>query len=88
MRAFLVPLALLHVAPPRPVGGIDNGIGVVPPQGWRSWNSFPCEQSSATQLNGGDIIDDAAMRAQMHAVKDRNRTLFNGSTVSLADIGL
>ena len=64
--------------------GIDNGIGMVPPQGWRSWNSFPCEQSSATQLRGGDIIDDAAMRAQMAAVKDRSRKLFNGSTISLA----
>ena len=83
LLGLLGPLALLLTS----AVGIDNGIGMVPPQGWRSWNSFPCEQSSATQLRGGDIIDDAAMRAQMAAVKDRSRKLFNGSTISLADIG-
>lgn len=69
------------------VCSIDNGIGARPPRGWRSWNSFPCEDSSATQLSGGDIIDDAAMRAQMHAVLDTSRVLHNGTAISLAELG-
>ena len=53
-----------------------------------SQNVFPCEQSSKTQLNGGDIIDDAAMRAQMHAVLDTTRPVWNVSgPASLAKLG-
>eukprot|EP01047_Picozoa_sp_COSAG01_P103177 COSAG01_NODE_32669_length_577_cov_1.905858_1_plen_77_part_10 len=38
-------------------------------------------------LSGGDIIDDAAMRAQMHAVLDRSRPLHNGTAACLAELG-
>ena len=83
----LALLLLLCAAVCVRVGCIDNGIGQRPPRGWRSWNVFPCEDSSNTTLSGGDIIDDDAMRAQMHAVLDRSRVLHNGSAVSLAELG-
>ncbi len=25
--------------------GIDNGLGLIPPRGWRSWNAFDCLES-------------------------------------------
>ena len=85
--ACRLALLLLCAAACVRVGSIDNGIGQRPPRGWRSWNVFPCEDSSNTTLSGGDIIDDAAMRAQMHAVLDRSRVLHNGTAVSLAELG-
>lgn len=56
---------------------------------------FPCEDSSPTKLNGGDIIDAAAMMSQMHAVLDKSRAVYwrtaDGQGVwnktSLAELG-
>jgi len=52
----------------------DNGLSVVPPMGWRSWNVF-------AQRN-----DDAAMRAMMAAMTDKSRTV-DGVPTSLLDVG-
>ena len=43
----------------------------VPLQGWRSWNSYTCQDSTNTTFTGGDIISDDAMRTAMHAVLDK-----------------
>eukprot|EP00038_Savillea_parva_P011730 m.199659 g.199659 ORF g.199659 m.199659 type:complete len:667 (+) comp20803_c0_seq1:35-2035(+) len=53
---------------------IDNGLGVTPPRGWRSWNSFHAD------------INDTVMRAQMAAVTDTSRSV-NGKPTSLAALG-
>ena len=39
MRRLLLA-ALLAAAAPRRGGAIQNGLGLTPPQGWRSWNEF------------------------------------------------
>jgi len=53
---------------------IDNGIGYLPPMGWRSWNCF------------GGNIDQQKMMSIMDAITDRSRQV-NGKFASLADIG-
>eukprot|EP00039_Didymoeca_costata_P027722 m.19038 g.19038 ORF g.19038 m.19038 type:complete len:663 (-) comp6470_c0_seq1:97-2085(-) len=53
---------------------IDNGLGITPPRGWRSWNLF--------QAN----INDTVMRGQMHAVLDTSRTV-GGKPTTLASLG-
>ena len=53
---------------------IDNGLGIVPARGWRSWNFF------------GDDINQATIEAQMEALVARNRTV-GGVPMSLADLG-
>eukprot|EP00041_Stephanoeca_diplocostata_P006679 m.91082 g.91082 ORF g.91082 m.91082 type:complete len:157 (+) comp16486_c0_seq3:56-526(+) len=58
---------------------IDNGIGLTPPRGWRSWNAFDC-------MTNDTIITDAHMRAQMIAVLDKSR-MVNGVPTSLAELG-
>jgi len=53
---------------------IDNGLGITPPRGWRSWNLF------------GPAINDTVMRAQMDAVLDSSRKV-NGVPTTLASLG-
>jgi len=53
---------------------IDNGIGHLPPLGWRSWNSF-----------GGDI-DQPKMIGIIDALVDSSRQV-NGKPTSLLDLG-
>jgi alpha-galactosidase len=56
------------------VHAIDNGIGLTPPRGWRSWNLFH------------DKVNDTVMRAQMVAVLDKSR-MVDGQPTSLASLG-
>jgi len=65
---------------------IDNGLGVVPPRGWRSWNAYTCTDSSNTTLTGGNILTDAVMRATMDAVLDKSRSV-GGKPTTLASLG-
>lgn len=58
---------------------IDNGIGLTPPRGWRSWNAFDC-------LEDKTIITQAHMHAQMVAAVDKSR-MVDGKPTSLADLG-
>eukprot|EP01079_Euglenida_sp_SAG-EU17-18_P009163 gene9163-8254_t len=48
MRAALAAALLLPL--PAPVCSIDNGLGVTPPMGWRSWNQFQCAINQVGQL--------------------------------------
>ncbi len=66
--------ALLVSTVSRSVNGIDNGLGIVPARGWRSWNEF------------GDDINQATIEAQMEALASRKRTV-GGVPTSLADLG-
>ncbi|CAJ1351080.1 unnamed protein product [Effrenium voratum] len=59
--------------------GIDNGIGLTPPRGWRSWNAFDC-------LEPRSILTQAHVKAQMDAVLDKSR-LVDGKPTSLAELG-
>ena len=54
--------------------------------GWRSWNSYTCQDSTNTTFTGGDIISDAAMRTAMHAVLDTSRSV-QGVSTTLASLG-
>jgi len=58
---------------------IDNGIGLTPPRGWRSWNAFDCMQEKT-------IITQEHMRVQMVAALDKSR-LVDGRPTSLAELG-
>jgi alpha-galactosidase len=53
---------------------IDNGIGVRPPRGWRSWNNF------------GTGINQELIEAQYAALANRSRTV-DGVPTSLLDLG-
>ena len=66
--------AVAVAATSRGVAGIDNGLGIVPARGWRSWNEF------------GDDINQATIEAQMAAMVSRKRTV-GGVPTSLADLG-
>eukprot|EP01059_Diplonema_ambulator_P031668 TRINITY_DN588_c0_g2_i3.p1 TRINITY_DN588_c0_g2~~TRINITY_DN588_c0_g2_i3.p1 ORF type:complete len:415 (+),score=162.67 TRINITY_DN588_c0_g2_i3:48-1292(+) len=57
-----------------PVLAIDNGIGLTPPMGWRSWN---CYHSGVTQ---------ALMEKVMDKMAEKSRTV-NGKVMSIADLG-
>jgi hypothetical protein len=56
------------------VSGIDNGLGITPPRGWRSWNCF------------GNDVYDSRMRSIIDAMVDRSRSV-NGKPTSLVDMG-
>ena len=56
------------------VAAIDNGLGLTPPRGWRSWNQF---DTGITQ----ELIE-----AQYAALADRSR-LVDGAATSLLDLG-
>ena len=79
LASVLVSCAMLASA-------LDNGLGLTPPRGWRSWNSYPCEDSSNTTFTGGDIISDIAMRGAMHAVLDTTRFVL-GVKTNLSSLG-
>jgi len=53
---------------------INNGKGITPPMGWRSWNLF------------GDKVDQDLIQKQMEGMVSRKRTV-NGVPTSLADLG-
>ncbi|CAJ1420135.1 unnamed protein product [Effrenium voratum] len=72
-------LLLPAVVPVVTVLGIDNGIGLTPPRGWRSWNAFDC-------LEPRSILTQAHVKAQMDAVLDKSR-LVDGKPTSLAELG-
>lgn len=57
-----------------PVLAIDNGYGITPPMGWRSWNCY-----------AGDI-SDSKMRAVVDAMVSKNR-LVDGVPTSLLEVG-
>ena len=59
---------------PRAVTAIDNGLGLTPPKGWRSWNFFLSANNQSV------------MEAQMRAVVDKSR-LVDGRPTSLAELG-
>jgi len=67
-------LLLAAVVCPKLCFGIDNGVGLTPPMGWRSWNCMH-----------GDI-SDARIRATVDAITSRHRTV-GGVGTSLADLG-
>ena len=53
---------------------LDNGLGVTPPRGWRSWNQFQCN------------IQQPLIEAQYAALASRAR-LVDGRPTSLLDLG-
>jgi len=55
------------------VAGIDNGLGITPPMGWRSWN-----------LYAGDVTQEL-IESQMRALVKKRE--FDGKMISLADLG-
>ena len=55
---------------------IDNGLGRTPPMGWRSWNLF------------GANVNDAIMRGQMAAMVGYKAPIWNGTSMSLFEIGM
>jgi hypothetical protein len=69
MRAHL-GLALLFAG----AAAIDNGLGVVPPRGWRSWNQFQCS------------INQTLVEAQYRAMVEE-RSLDGGERISLLSLG-
>ena len=74
LPAVAVVRLLLLLLLPRGVAALQNGLGIKPPRGWRSWNEF------------GDDINQATFEAQAEALASRNRTV-NGVATSLADLG-
>lgn len=70
--AKLVLLLLLVLA--TTCTGIDNGFGVTPPRGWRSWNQF------------GTGINQKLIEAQYEALAGRSRKV-DGVPTSLLDLG-
>ena len=67
MMAFAILIVDLATA-------IDNGLGVTPPRGWRSWNQFDTG------------IHQELIEAQYVALADRSR-LVDGVATSLLDLG-
>ena len=54
--------------------GIDNGVGLTPPLGWRSYNAF------------GGRPTQAMMLEMMDAMVDKSRTV-DGKPTSLLELG-
>eukprot|EP00928_Gymnodinium_smaydae_P087229 TRINITY_DN71522_c0_g1_i1.p1 TRINITY_DN71522_c0_g1~~TRINITY_DN71522_c0_g1_i1.p1 ORF type:complete len:615 (+),score=55.17 TRINITY_DN71522_c0_g1_i1:204-2048(+) len=75
--SFLALASLLVLVVPN--HSIDNGLGITPPRGWRSWNTFDCTSPSK-------IITDTKMRDAMLAVLDTSRKV-DGKPASLKDLG-
>ena len=74
MKVTAAAALAMVVFPTTTVLGIDNGIGVTPPRGWRSWNQFQC------------AINQTMIEAQYEAMVDRSRQV-NGKNMSLVDVG-
>ena len=68
-RALVLLFALVST-----VRAIDNGLGLLPPMGWRSYNAF------------GGRVSQSMMNAMMDAMVDRSRTV-DGKPTSLLDLG-
>ena len=66
----------VYCVPPllQPVLGLDNGLALTPPLGWRTYNAF-----------GGDVSQDL-MEEMMEAMVDRSR-MVDGKPTSLLDLG-
>ena len=71
VRPRLLLLATLSLLP---AAAIENGLGLTPPKGWRSWNFYLSR------------VNETVMRAQMRAAVDKTRTV-NGVPTSLAELG-
>ena len=71
VRPRLLLLAALSLLP---AAAIENGLGLTPPKGWRSWNFYLSR------------VNETVMRAQMRAAVDKTRTV-NGVPTSLAELG-
>ena len=69
LRLLLVKLVGLGM-----VDGLDNGLGLTPPRGWRSWNCF------------GSGVTQQKMLTQVDALGDRSR-LVDGRPTSLLELG-
>lgn len=69
---FLTALALLHGA--GVVVALDNGLGLTPPQGWRSWNLF------------GADVNQSLIQGIMSGMVSKKRTV-DGVPTSLCDLG-
>eukprot|EP00041_Stephanoeca_diplocostata_P015730 m.301214 g.301214 ORF g.301214 m.301214 type:complete len:548 (+) comp20137_c0_seq3:73-1716(+) len=67
-------IAAVAVSIPMLVTAIDNGLGLLPPMGWRSWNCYH-----------GDITQDL-MELTMDKMAERTRTV-DGKATSLLDLG-
>ena len=76
--SLALSLGVLLLAARRALG-IDNGLGITPPQAWRSWNAYDCTSPE-------HIITQAHVEAQFAAAVDRSR-LVDGKNMSLADLG-
>jgi alpha-galactosidase len=72
MHTYFVALAAVVLV--TPCIGINNGLGLLPPMGWRSWNQFG---GSVTQALMSEVV--TGMAARIYSV--------NGNTVSLRDLG-
>jgi hypothetical protein len=55
----------------RPAAAIDNGLGVTPPRGWRSWNLFALVRSHSFDYPISDVFCENERYFQCH---------FRGST--------
>eukprot|EP01062_Namystynia_karyoxenos_P015880 TRINITY_DN157_c0_g1_i2.p1 TRINITY_DN157_c0_g1~~TRINITY_DN157_c0_g1_i2.p1 ORF type:complete len:447 (+),score=168.08 TRINITY_DN157_c0_g1_i2:68-1342(+) len=66
--------ALLLLAAATLTRGIDNGYGLTPPMGWRSWNCFHA------------FVDQGRMERTMDKMAQRTRTV-DGRPTSLVDLG-
>ena len=66
--------ALIAAATICAVEAIDNGLGLTPPMGWRSWNAY------------NSRVNQDLMVSQMGGLTDRSRTV-DGKPMSLADLG-
>jgi hypothetical protein len=79
LSAVFVAAAAAAAALVGGVAGIDNGLGITPPQGWRSWNVYPCEDNAT-------IVTQARIEAQFAAAVDKSRSV-SGVPTSLAELG-
>ena len=57
-----------------PASALDNGMGMTPPRGWRSWDAFENSVNQTLQQN------------QVDAMVDRSRTV-DGKITSLLELG-
>ena len=69
----LLPLLMLALGPPAAFA-LDNGVGLTPPLGWRSYNAF------------GGTVSQSMMNEMMEAMVDRSRSV-GGKPTSLLDLG-
>jgi alpha-galactosidase len=70
---FLAAFAALAISPPS-VSANDNGLGLSPPLGWRSWNLY------------GNNVNQTLIMSIMKGMASRTRTV-DGKPTSLCDLG-